>query len=144
MPTKFSEIYERAIFKFKDYSFINAIADFKEAVLQQHLLSALTDFQHVSKVDITKYNLKQEEFVEELGNEEIEILALGISFYWLSAQVMNRELFKNRIHNSDYTSYSPANLLKEMQALLAMLEQNYRGKINVYSYRYGDIGSLKV
>lgn len=144
MPTKFTEIYERAIFKFSDYSFLNTITDFKEAVLQKYLLSAITDFQHACTVDLTKYDIETEQFEEELDNEIIEILALGIAFYWLSGQVLNRELLKNRMHKSDYTSYSPANLLKELQTLRETLEDEYRGKINTYSFRHGEIDTLKV
>lgn len=144
MPTKFSEIYERAIFKFTDYSFLTAITDFKEGVLQKYLLSSIVDFQHVCAVDITKYDLRLEEFENELDSEIIEILSLGIAFHWLSAQALNRELLKNRIYNSDYTSYSPANLLKEVQTLRDTIEGEYRGKINEYSFRHGSIETLKV
>lgn len=144
MPTKFSEVYERAIFKFTDYSFLTAITDFKEAVLQKYLLSAITDFQYACTVDITKYDKELEQFDEELDNEMIEILSLGVAFYWLTAQAMNRELLKNRIHNSDYTSYSPANLLKEIQSLRDEMGKEYRGKINTYSFRHGGIETLKV
>ena len=38
MPTKFTDIYDRAIFKFTDYTFLTTISDFKEAVLQNYLL----------------------------------------------------------------------------------------------------------
>lgn len=143
MPTKFNKIYERALFKFTDYSFLSAISVVKEEVMQKYLLAAVADFQHISSIDITKYDTDIEEFEEVLGNEEIEILALGIVYYWLSPQVYNKELLKNRIHNSDYTSYSPANLLKEIRSLKSDLEDEYFGKIAVYSYRHGNIDSLK-
>ena len=144
MPTKFSKIYDRAIFKFHDYSFLNAIMDFKEALLQKYLMSAIVDFQYACTVDLNDYNLEEETFNVELDNEMMEILASGIAFYWLSSQAMNRELLKNRIHNSDYTSYSPANLLKEIISLRDMMEVEYRGRINTYSFRHGGIESRRV
>ncbi len=52
MPTKFEEIYGRALFKFTDYSFINTCTDLKEAVLQKYLLSSIVDFQHSCKVTV--------------------------------------------------------------------------------------------
>ena len=144
MGTKFSEIYDRAVFKFTDYTFITAITDFKEAVMQKYLLSASVDFQPVCDMDLTQYDLEQEAFNVVLGNEEIEILSLGIAYYWLSSQVMNRELLKNRIHNKDYTVYSPANLLKELVSLRDTIDSDYKGRINTYSYRHSDIENLKV
>jgi hypothetical protein len=134
--TKFSEIYNRAVFKFTDYSFLTAVTDLKEKVLQNYLLSAIPDFQYSCDVDLTKYDTSSEEFEETLSDEIIEILSLGIAYYWLSAQVLNRELLKSRIHNKDYTSYSPANMLKEMRALQDTLEEDYRGKRNLYSLRH--------
>lgn len=144
MPTSFEEIYGRAVFKFTDYSFVDTCRDFKEAVLQQYLLSSIVDFQHSCKYNLNDYDLKQDRFNVELGNEEIEILALGIAFHWLSAQALNRQNLKNMIHNKDYTSYSPANLLKEIRTLRDEIEKEYRGKINTYSFRYGSFDTLKV
>lgn len=144
MPTKFSVVYDRAVFKFKDYSFLKIGDKPKEQVLKHYLLSAISDFQHSCSVDITKYDLELEQFDNELDNEMVEILAMGILYYWLSANAMNKELFKNRIHSSDYNSYSPANLLKEMREIRDSIEQEYKGKINTYSFRHGSIDTLKV
>lgn len=143
MPTKFSEIYERAIFKFTDYSFLNEITDFKEALLQKYLLAAVADFQHSCTVDLNDYDLELEQFNTELDNEIIEILSWGIAYYWISAKALNSELLRNTIHNKDYTSYSPANLLKEIQSLRGAVEQEFRGRVRTYSFRHGDIDTWK-
>lgn len=144
MPTKFDEIYGRALFKFTDYSFVNACADLKGNVLQKYLLSSIVDFQHSCKEDLNDYDLENEQFNTDLNNEIIEILSLGIAFHWLSAQALNRQLLKNMIHNKDYTSYSPANLLKEIRTLRSDIEKEYRGRINTYSFRHSSFDTLKV
>lgn len=144
MPTKFTDIYDRAIFKFTDYTFLTIISDFKEAVLQNYLLSSVVDFQPVCTYDLSKYDLEKEEFEETLGLEEIDILATGIAVYWLNGQALNKELLKNRVYSTGYNGFSPANLLKEIHSLKADLEMDYWGKINVYSFRHGSIETLKV
>ncbi len=144
MPTKFKEIYERAVFKFTDYTFLNIENELKEAVLQKYLLSSIVDFQHSCKIDLNDYSIEDAQFNNELDNEIIDILSLGIAFHWLSAQLLNRELLKNMIHNKDYTSYSPANLLKVIKEVRDTIEGEYRGKINTYSFRHGSIDTLKV
>ena len=96
MPTKFEEIYGRALFKFTDYSFLSpCCTDMKEAVLQKYLLSSIVDFQHSCKENLNDYDLGKEQFNVELDNEIIEILSLGIAFHWLSAQALNRQHLKN-------------------------------------------------
>lgn len=144
MPTKFTDIYDRAIFKFTDYTFLNIISDFKEAVLQNYLLSAVVDFQPICRYDLSKYDLEKCEFEESLGLEEIDILALGIAVYWLSGQSLNKELLKNRVYSTGYNGFSPANLLKEIHSLKSDLEMDYWGKMNLYSVRYGSIDTLRV
>ena len=110
MPTtKFAEIYDRAIFKFTDYSFLTTIDDIKEGVLQHYLMSSIVDFQNVCEVDITDYDLQSQQFRAQLTSEMIEILAVGVAYYWVSAQVYNSKLLRNKIYSSDYNTYSPAN-----------------------------------
>lgn len=144
MATKFSEVYERAIFKFTDYSFLNTITDFKEALLQKYLLASIADFHNVCLVDLNDYDLANEQFNVELDNEVIEILSWGIAYYWINAKALNSELLRNTIHNKDYTSYSPANLLKEIQSLRSVTEQEFRSRVRQYSFTHGNISSLKV
>lgn len=145
MPTKFSKIYERAVFKFTDDTFLNTETEIKESVLRKYLISAAMDFQHCcSNYDLTKYDLELEEFEEELSDEVIEILTLGIAYYWYKARTFDTKLLKNLIHKSDYTSYSPANLLTSMRNLMEITQQEYVGKMRDYSYRYGDMKNLKV
>ncbi len=67
MPTKFEEIYGRALFKFTDYSFLNpCCTDMKEAVLQKYLLASIVDFQHSCKENLNDYDLEKEQFNVEL------------------------------------------------------------------------------
>lgn len=142
MATKFSDVYDRALFKFQDYSFIEGIRDFTEAVLQKFLLSSIADFQHSCRFDLTKYDLVKEEFEATLENEELEILATGIQYHWLNAKMLDVRLLKNKISSKDYTTYSPANLLKVITELRNEVRTNYRGLINTYSFRYSDIDTL--
>lgn len=144
MPTKFEEVYGRALFKFTDYSFLNGYEVLKNAVLQKYLLSSIVDFQHSCKQDLNDYNIEAECFNIDLDNEVIEILATGIAYHWLDAQVLNSKNLRNIIHNKDYTSYSPANLLKQMITLRDELGKDYRGKINLYSFRNSSFETLKV
>lgn len=143
MPTKFEEIYSRALFKITDYSFTNIRDEVREEILQRYLIAAIVDFQHCCKIDLQDYDLEKKQFNNKLDDEIIEILALGIAYHWLRAQLLNREILRNQIHNKDYNSYSPANLLKEIRTLKDMLEQEYNGKINTYSFRHNATGSLK-
>jgi len=144
MLTEFSKVYERAIFKFTDFGFLNSSDVVKTAVLKNHLMSAIIDFKHSCKEDISNYDLENERFNIELDDEIIEILATGIAYHWLKSKALNTELMKNLLHKSDFKSYSPANLLQAIKALCDTYEQDYRGKIITYSHRFGNVDTRKV
>lgn len=143
MATKFTDIYARAIFKFADYKFLEQDIDVREGVLEKYLISAKTEFQRICKVNLDDYDLEAKQFNHDLGDEEIEILALGIAFYWLSYKTMNSELLKNVLNSKDYYYYSPANLLKEIQTLRKTLRNEFDSRMRQYSFFDNALDTLK-
>ncbi len=143
MATPFSEIYSRAIFRFADYKFLEQDILTREAVLEKYLFSAKTEFQKVCKVDLSQYDRELQQFDVDLGDEEKEILSLGIAYYWLSARTLNSENLKNRLNSKDYYYYSPANLLKEVQTLRKTVRDEFYSRMRQYSYLDNTISTLK-
>lgn len=144
MATKFTDIYNKAIFRFSDYSFLNFNPEERDEILKSFLLSAKSDFVNSCSIDLDDYDLDKGVFNSDLSDEEQEILALGIAYYWLSMKTMDSQLLKNIMTRKDYNTYSPANLLKELSSLKSELRKEYRGKINEYSFRHGTLDTLKV
>lgn len=143
MSTPFSEIYDRAIFRFADYDFLKQDILTREDVLRRYLLSAKTDFAPICSVDLNNYDLDLCQFNETLGDDEIEILALGISFYWISYKALDSKALKNVLNSKDYYYYSPSNLLKEVQLLRETIKDEFAAKMRKYSYKNNELRSLK-
>ena len=143
MATPFTDIYARAVFRFADYEFLKQDINPREDVLERHLFSAKTDFQRICKADLGAYDMELRQFDETLDDEVIEILSLGVAFYWLSYKSLNSELLKNVLNSKDYYYYSPANLLKEIQTLRKTLRGEFNRKMRQYSYNDNDISNLK-
>lgn len=143
MATPFTDIYARAIFRFADYEFLKQDIETREGVLEKHLISAKTEFQRVCKTDLGDYDLELKQFNQTLDDEVIEILSLGIAFYWLSYKALNSELLKNVLNSKDYYYYSPANLLKEVQTLRKTLRGEFNSKMRQHSYNENTISTLK-
>ena len=87
-------------------------------------------------------SLKQ--FNADLDDEVLEILALGVAYYWLSSKVLRVELLRNTMSTKDFTTFSNANLLREATALRDAVRDEFIGAINAYSYYDGSISKLKV
>nr|DAO56484.1 MAG TPA: hypothetical protein [Caudoviricetes sp.] len=143
MATPFTDIYARAIFRFADYAFLKQDIETREGVLEKYLLSAKTEFQRICKIDIGDYDLELRQFNQTLDDEIIEILSLGIAFYWLSYKSLNSELLKNVLNSRDYYYYSPGNLLKQVQTLRKTLREEFNSRMRQYSYNDNTIGTLK-
>lgn len=143
MATPFTDIYARAIFRFADYEFLKQDIETREGVLEKYLISAKTEFQRVCKTDLGDYDIELKQFNQDLDDEVIEILSLGIAFYWLSYKSLNSELLKNVLNSKDYYYYSPANLLKEVQTLRKTLRDEFNSKMRQHSYNNNTISTLK-
>lgn len=144
MGTSFSEIYEKAVFKISAYDFLDTNKFVKELVLEKYLDSARIDLQPACEVDLSDRDVANKQFNNELSEEIQEILALGVAFYWLSAKTIRSDLLKNTIYHKDYTTFSPANLLKEIHALRKEIKKEFKGRIREYSYRNSGLDTLKV
>lgn len=143
MATKFTDIYNRAIFRFSDYSFLDFNPEKRDEILSNFLIAAKSDFVNSCAVDLNDYDLDKGIFNNDLSDEEQEILALGIAYHWVSMKTLDSQLLKNIMTRKDYNTYSPANLLKELSSLRTALKQEYRGKINEYSFRHGTLDTIK-
>ena len=139
MSTPFSIIYNRALFKFKDHDLLNMSEETRETFFFNFLVMSQTEFQKFSKIDILKRNDELKEYSEDLDDEIINILALGIAYNWVSFSTIDDDKLKNRMNTSDYNLYSPANNLKANNELRKDLLKQFRQAIRQYTYKNGDL-----
>lgn len=93
------------------------------------LKSAMAKF--ISKKDIlADYNGRT--FNRTLTDLEQEIISLGMVLAWITPKVNNVELMKPMLSSKDYTVFSQANHLKEMQEMKANAENDFHYWINRY------------
>lgn len=142
MATPFKDIYARAIFRFADYDFLERDLETRQAVLERYLVSAKTEFQRICKTDLSDCDMELKQFNQDLTDEEQEILALGVSFYWLSFKTLNSESLKNVLNSKDYSYYSPANLLEKTKELRTVVRNEFYRAMNRYSYNDGAVKDL--
>lgn len=144
MATPYHAIHSRAIAKITDYDILHFDLSTRERMLNEYLLSAQVEFQRLCKVDLSDKDEKLAQYNQDLSDEIIEILATGEAYYWLCPKVLNTENLYNVLNTKDFSMYSPANLLKELQALKDMFWKDFKRKMYEYTYRTADIADLKV
>ena len=141
MATAYLDVIDRAQFRVTDYDVLKRTFQEQYDLMRNYLLSAVADFAPYCKIDLNDRNDHLARFNQDLDNECIEILALGVSYYWLSSRVLNNELLYNRLSTKEYSYFSPANLLREVQTLRDSVQHEYRGAIIKYTYRHGDVAN---
>mgnify|MGYP006988826798 CR=1 FL=1 len=141
MATTFMDIYDRAIFRFMDYDFMRLDAQDREDVLDRYLLSTIGDISVIIP-ELMEFNRDTKTFTADLDNETIELLALGVDYYWFSAKVQNSELLRNSMSTKDFTYFSPANLMRELRNVRNDLKNEYKSMVTIYSYNHGDFTQL--
>lgn len=141
MATSYVDVINRAQFRVTDYDVLKLTFQQQYDLMYKYMLSAIADFSPYCKFDLEDRNDDLAQFNQDLDNECIEILALGIAAYWMSSRSLNSELLYNRLSTKEYSYFSPANLLREVQTLRDTVMQEYRSAIVRYTYRHGDIES---
>lgn len=141
MATTFMDIYNRAIFRFMDYDFMRLDIQDREDILDRYLLSAIGELGVVIP-EVTKFDWESKTFEDDLDNEVVELLSLGVDYYWFSAKMQNSEILRNSLSTKDFTYFSPANLMRELRNVRNDLKNEYKSAIAIYSYNHGDFSQL--
>ncbi len=141
MATPYVDVIDRAQFRVTDYDVLKRSFQAQYDLMYKYMLSAVADFAPYCIVDLNDRNEEFSQFNQTLDDECMEILALGIAYYWMSSRTLNSELLYNRLSTKEYSYFSPANLLREVQVLRDSVQQEYRGAIIRYTYRHGDIAN---
>ena len=138
MATPYSVIYEQALSCFSDFSFLHMEPVLREDLMRKYMNMAQSDFQRICVFDLSDRDDELCEYAADLTGDEIDILALGIAYYWMSAQVLSTDLMYNPMSTRDYTFHSTAELLRSMNAAKESLRTAYRKRIIMYSYDHAD------
>lgn len=139
MGTSFDTIYDRALARFRDYNWLKYSDEDKEYLLRNYLYSAQADFTNLSNENIENYDEEAGCYNITLSNEVINILSAGVAYYWLSAKILNSENLRNYMSTKDYSYFSPANLLREMNVLKDNVYKEYQRLLTMHTYYKGNI-----
>lgn len=140
MGTTYDIVHDVFIEKITDYD----IADLTEyqvsRIFDKYLNSSCKAFNHLYKgVDLSRdSNIK--EFAFDLDGDIIEILAIGMVYYWINPKVLSTDNLKNVMKTRDFIPFSPAELLVQLKELRKQVQRDFRNSIIEYTYAVGDVG----
>ena len=148
MSTPYSKIYDAFLSKIKDYD----LGELSDAVMEydmNSLLQSAIPYFLCTKVNIFDRDEEQKIFLNDLGNEEINILAVLMKREWFKRGIADTDVTKQKFGETDFEFKSQANHLnalcnaevnvldREVKNLLSNYSRATRGKIFDYNKLVG-------
>lgn len=132
--TKYDLIYSVFFSKISDYDLANLQEPDIEIMLLGYLNTAISRFDECRK-DLSKKNDVDKYFEETLSFEEIEILADHMVCCWIEPKLNDLDLLRNTLNTTDFSFFSPANLLKNVSDRYTNAMHDARKLTNEYSFK---------
>lgn len=134
MATSFSVIEDLALITIDDYKFRKLYNQTEEGFKKYcdgFLISAVPNFFRCRQS--LEYNLASREFVSDLTNSEIAILADLWAIEWLQRETQNASQLANSLQTSQsFKLHSPAQHIKEQSTFLDKLREEVDRKLTQY------------
>lgn len=130
MGTPFQSVYDAFMAKILDDEWTLWTEDEKERDMRTLLMGAIPRFRFPR----TPLSYEENDFVNELSNEEIQILATYMKCEWLNRTILTWENVKPLYTERDF---SQANLLDKFRLLLESEKKNAKALEAIY-YRVQD------
>lgn len=140
MPTSFDVVIDLALVSVDDYK-LNKLYDQNRAKFQRYcdgiLVSAIPNFTRC-RVSLA-YDLQARQFVSDLSNTEISILADFWQLEWFKKETNDTRKFNALLQSSgSFKTHSAAQNLKEKGTYLNALREKVQQKITEYELQYVD------
>ena len=130
MGTPIQEIYRKFLGMIEDEEWLLVDDDVIEDLMLNYLENATVKF-HQCKKDLT-IDYDSMCFVEELGMNEVMILAWGMVIHYLQPKIKREENLRQFVSDKDFNKLSNANMLLRLMGL----EEKARKQIDTYHSRY--------
>ena len=132
--------------KVTEYNFIRLDDHDRNSMTDGYMKRACAQFSEVCKYDLTRYDDALREFQVSIPDNEIDeiidIVTEGMLAQWMKQYVYAGENLKNMLNTSDFTAYSPSELLYRITSTYEMCKKDFTRRIREYSYRHGDLTDL--
>lgn len=132
--------------KIKEYDFINLDELDRVEIVDGYMKRACAQFNRICKYDIVTGDDNKREFTTDIQSPDIaeisDIVSEGMLVQWMKPYVYKQENYENMINTTDYSGYSPAELLHRINEAYRVCKKDFTNMMKDYSYSHGDLGDL--
>lgn len=143
MTTPFSEPINIFLMKISDLKIISFPYEKRNEIVNNILKTACSRIRRTvfktTGTDLYKINDDNSGFEEELDYDLINIISEFMVVEWLKPYVLDSENLQNCLSTSDFSNYSPANLLKELSNIYKSSLKEATRLLRDYTIAYGNV-----
>ena len=134
--------------KISEYDLLEIKEATRTQIIDGYMKKAISQFQRICKVNlVSTANDEDREFELDLkdGDDLIEIVDIvtdGMVVYWLKPYTYKQELLELVLNTRDYTTYSPAEMLRRVGEAYTKAQSDFTSAMREYSYNHNDLTRL--
>lgn len=132
--------------KVTEYDFIKLDDYDRNSVVDGYMKRACAQFNKICKYDLVTGDDVVRELNTTIPDDEIDeivdIVSEGMLVQWMKPYVYRADNLENALNTSDFSQYSPAELLYRITSAYHEAKRDFKNMIKEYSYNHGDLGNL--
>ena len=147
MTVPYDVFTEAFLSKVTEYNFCRLSERNRQALVDGYMKRACAQFASVCKYDIMNgdddarcFDFKDASEWEV--TEIADIVSEGMLVQWMKPYTYKHENLENMLNTSDFSTYSPAELLRRILDAYNMCKRDFVNMTREYSYRHGDLTDL--
>lgn len=146
MNISYDTIVDAFLNKISEFEFLDMGSEDRESIVSGYMKRAVSKFKNICAYDLNlhddEFGAFTDDFAEDDVDEIVEIISEGMVVQWLKPYVNKQENLESVLNTSDYTTYSPAELLMRVGNAYKDAKKDYTQMIREYSFVHGDLTVL--
>lgn len=146
MSISYDAIVGAFLQKITEFQFVQLPEENRTEVVDGYMRRTVSSFKRICAYDLTLIDEENREFSDNFEEEDvdeiIDIISEGMVVQWLKPYVYKQELLESTLNTRDFTTYSPAELLRRVGEAYTKAQKDYTQMVREYSYNHGDLTVL--
>lgn len=149
MTVSYDELTKDFLEKVTEYNFLRFDEEIRQQIIDQYVAHAVQQFSTICKRTILAVNPEERLIdadckTEVERDEVIDIITEGMLVQWMKPFMYKQENLENLLNTSDFSAYSPAELLKRVTEAYNMCKKDFTNRVRSYTYDHGDLTDLHI
>lgn len=122
--------------------------DTAQDVVDSYMKRTIPAFNRVCVYDLSNYDDASRTIATDIDEDDVseivDIISEGMVLQWMKPYLYQQDLYENLLNTKDFTTYSSAELLKQVGNAYERVQRDYTQMIREYSFNHGDLTKLHI